>query len=264
MQGETKLEEANAHKASGSIWIFVIISFFLFIWLMMINLQPDFYDESMSFGLDFTTWIIIYCLIMIFFFAIIMVGYFPFQAGTPAAVGAATEDSTKTQEFKAVPSENTEAQPEVLVVEAEAIEVELEEEEGVQTGSVYEGPIKPKLVEYPKKVPGGVYGDTIIRVDYDTKLNLRTLLVRSCMICDRQDKCWEEVRAFLDRDKFLENIECKSGLRRKTKPEPKRKQPPSSEDDDTVEPVEPEEFEETDELKELEELDAEIDELDSE
>ena len=86
---------------------------------------------------------------------------------------------------------------------------------------------KPRLIEYPKKVPGGVYGDTIVRVDPRTKLNLRTLLVRSCMICDRQGKCWEEIQDAIPRDQFLENIECKRGLRHlkgeSTEPSAKKK-----------------------------------------
>jgi hypothetical protein len=103
-----------------------------------------------------------------------------------------------------------EAEP--LVVEAEVVEVEAIEVEEIDSKSPL--PVqKPKLVEYPKKVPGGVYGDTIIRVDPVTKLNLRTLLVRSCMICDRQGKCWDEFMDTVGRDDFLENIDCKKGLR---------------------------------------------------
>lgn len=228
MQGENKLEAAEAHKVSASIWVFVIISFVLFLWLIIMNLEPEFYDDSYSFGIDFTTWIIVGSLIMIFFLVIIMVGYFPPREVTPEAVGASATEPSKTQENTPPVPEPDEAVQEVLVVEAEPVEVEAEFEgaEEVETGKVYEGPIKPKLIEYPKKVPGGVYGDTIVRVDYDTKLNLRTLLIRSCMICDREDKCWEEVKAFLDREKFLENIECKRGLRRKTKPTFKKKSPP--------------------------------------
>jgi hypothetical protein len=86
---------------------------------------------------------------------------------------------------------------------------------------------KPKLVDYPKKVPGGVYGDTVVRVDPYTKLNLRTLLVRSCLICDRQDKCWQEIQDTISRDDFLGNIECKKGLRKLkghgTEPQPLKK-----------------------------------------
>ncbi len=103
---------------------------------------------------------------------------------------------------------------EPLVVEAEIVEVEpieVEPEEDTRSSLRMQ---KPKLVEYPKKVPGGVYGDTIVRVDPLTKLNLRTLLVRSCMICDRQGKCWDEFMDSVPRDEFLDNIECKKGLRR--------------------------------------------------
>jgi hypothetical protein len=33
------------------------------------------------------------------------------------------------------------------------------------------------------------------------------------MICDRQGKCWEEFNETVPRDEFLDNIECKKGLR---------------------------------------------------
>jgi hypothetical protein len=38
--------------------------------------------------------------------------------------------------------------------------------------------IKPKVLEYPTEVEGGIYGDTFIDVDPETVLKLRTLVVR--------------------------------------------------------------------------------------
>ena len=39
------------------------------------------------------------------------------------------------------------------------------------------GKVRPKLIEYPMEVEGGIYGDTFIDVDDETVIKLRTLVV---------------------------------------------------------------------------------------
>jgi hypothetical protein len=130
-----------------------------------------------------------------------------------APQGVVITSSSVGQSFEAAPSEMAVIEAEPIVVEAEIVEVEPEEYEEPEKDTPLKTK-KPRLVEYPKKVPGGVYGDTIVRVDPRTKLNLRTLLVRSCLICDRQERCWEEIQDVVSREDFLDNIECKKGLRK--------------------------------------------------
>ena len=69
-------------------------------------------------------------------------------------------------------------------------------------------------IEYPKKVPGGIYGDVAIDVGQGYRLVMRSLLVRACINCDGQDKCWEKVKGKVPADSFLENVECQAGLKK--------------------------------------------------
>jgi hypothetical protein len=204
--------------------IVLVLGAIFTLWLLMLFMSKDFYDE---FGMELSRemWVYIGSTIMILFIIVLLVAGFPSRAPVPEASGQFTSlaSSTITAPKQGVvisdakPSESEsgamvmEAEP--LVVEAEIVEVEAIEVEEVEMTSSLRMQ-KPKLVEYPKKVPGGVYGDTIVRVDPITKLNLRTLLVRSCMICDRQGKCWEEFMDTVPRGDFLDNIDCKKGLRR--------------------------------------------------
>jgi hypothetical protein len=203
------------------ILIFTILLFFFLVQLIMFS---DFYD---SYGRDITkeNWISGVSLIMLLFIIILLLGGFPSKRAQPqttfASQGQMMPVAPPIQgvepgmavvgtEMAAPPMNVVEAEP--LVVEAEVVEAEPIEAEVEEIDEVLKTK-KPRLIEYPKKVPGGVYGDTIIRVDPRTKFNLRTLLVRSCMICDRQGKCWDEIQDAIPRDQFLENIECKKGLR---------------------------------------------------
>jgi hypothetical protein len=195
-----------------------------FVWLLMLFMDKNFYNQ---YGMDLTKemWRNIGAIIMVALIGILFAMGLPSKSPVPEAAGsgeftsitpAVPKSGVVVSSAPAVesPSQDSgdvvEAEP--LVVEAEIVEVEAIEVEEIHTRSSLKMQ-KAKLVEYPKKVPGGVYGDTIIRADPLTKLNLRTLLVRSCMICDRQGKCWEEFMDTVPRDEFLENTECKKGLR---------------------------------------------------
>jgi hypothetical protein len=205
--------------------IILVIALIFIIWLFLLFTNNDIYN---SFGLNISKqiWVYIASIVLIIFICVLLVAAFPartsiseptFTSATPIPQAAGSQVSRGVVISSGQPIQGSGAmevvEAEPLVVEAEVVEVEpLEEEE-------FEPPKdlklkKPRLIEYPKKVPGGVYGDTIIKVDSRTKLNLRTLLVRSCLICDRQGKCWEEVMDTIPRDEFLENIDCKKGLRK--------------------------------------------------
>ncbi len=222
--GEAVTAPQKTRFPAGSV-IILIFTILLFLFLVQLILVNDFYD---SYGRDITkeNWISGISLIMLLFIIILLLGGFPSRRAQPQAFTSQGQMMPVAPPIEGVepgmavvgtevaaPAMNVvEAEPLVVeaeVVEAEPIEAEVEEisdDEILKTK-------KPRIIDYPKKVPGGVYGDTIIRVDPRTKFNLRTLLVRSCMICDRQGKCWEEIQDAIPRDQFLENIECKKGLR---------------------------------------------------
>ncbi|TRO50210.1 hypothetical protein E2P71_11100 [Candidatus Bathyarchaeota archaeon] len=71
-----------------------------------------------------------------------------------------------------------------------------------------------RVVEYPPKEPGGVYSDTLVRVDENLILNLRILLGKVCHNCEELDDCKRRVEGKLDGDVFLANFECKDGIKR--------------------------------------------------
>jgi hypothetical protein len=68
------------------------------------------------------------------------------------------------------------------------------------------------IVEYPEKVSGGIYADTHLPLGDGRFLKLRTLIARSCLLCEEHDKCFTLVRQDMSADGFDSNIDCKQGL----------------------------------------------------
>ncbi len=74
----------------------------------------------------------------------------------------------------------------------------------------------PRVIEYPPKKSGMVYGDTMIPVGKYMKLKIRTSLVMSCLLCDTQEFCFDEAsEAGMSREEFLANVDCREGLPKK-------------------------------------------------
>ncbi len=74
-------------------------------------------------------------------------------------------------------------------------------------------PAGKEVFEYPPKVSGGIYADSHIPVGEGKFLKLRTIIARSCLLCDEQGKCWDIVRTDMDQDFFQSNVDCKEGLK---------------------------------------------------
>ncbi len=72
----------------------------------------------------------------------------------------------------------------------------------------------PRVIEWEKKDPGGVYSDTLVRVDENLVLNLRTLLGKVCHNCEELDDCKRRLAGKVDDEIFLTNFECKDGLKK--------------------------------------------------
>ena len=72
----------------------------------------------------------------------------------------------------------------------------------------------PRVIEWEKKDPGGVYSDTLVRVDENLVLNLRTLLGKVCHNCEELDDCKRRLAGKVDDEIFLFNFECKDGLKK--------------------------------------------------
>jgi len=70
-----------------------------------------------------------------------------------------------------------------------------------------------RVVEYPAKEPGGVYSDTPMRVDEHLILNFRIILGKVCHNCEELEDCMRRVEGKLDEEAFLNNFECKEGIK---------------------------------------------------
>jgi len=70
-----------------------------------------------------------------------------------------------------------------------------------------------QVMEYPPKASGGIYADSHIPVGEGKFLKFRTLIARSCLLCDEQERCWDIIRHDVDEDSFKSNIDCKQGLK---------------------------------------------------
>ncbi|MDI6917393.1 MAG: hypothetical protein QMC80_06315 [Thermoplasmatales archaeon] len=97
-------------------------------------------------------------------------------------------------------AEETGILPQVEVLE-EAIPPEPELEQDVI-------PENYNIIPYPKEVSGAIYADTFIPLNETEILNMRTFIGRSCLLCDKQEECWENYKNTMTHDEFLSNTEC--------------------------------------------------------
>ena len=74
-------------------------------------------------------------------------------------------------------------------------------------------PVGREVFEYPPKVSGGIYADSHIPIGEGRFLKLRTMIARSCLLCDEQGRCWDIVRTDVEQEFFRSNIDCKEGLK---------------------------------------------------
>jgi hypothetical protein len=199
-------------------WAPFVVALVMFAALVIIYLNPGLLSLS-RFGLDFETLMNIGYLVIVIMLCLLVIWRITLSTEVQEAEALVVEEekapSTKAPAKvrpKRVVKEAAPA-PEVEAVD----EVDEELPEGLhRPEEVIEEGIEdlPRMIEYPKKEPGGVYSDTLIRVDTNLILNLRTLLGKVCHNCEELDDCKRRVKGKLDADVFLFNFECKDGLKR--------------------------------------------------
>jgi hypothetical protein len=190
------------------ILIMPIIAFIALIWLILLRL--DFIPESLTFNLDFETWISLWTVILLLVLVIL--------ACIPQTGKRGTEKVTRVSSKTKKPSSRRE--PSTRITEEKPVEFvplgkgageEPEEESGATlklesepSTSEEKAPVdtakdpetakeptaapaastvtkdKSKLATYvyPSDVDGGLYGDTFIEVDPNSVLKLRVLVVK--------------------------------------------------------------------------------------
>lgn len=82
-------------------------------------------------------------------------------------------------------------------------------------GSAEEAEIKPgkRTIEYPPKITGVIYADTYVTLSDSRDVKVRTMLARTCPLCENKDDCWEKTKGKISEDDFASNMECMEGLR---------------------------------------------------
>ena len=177
---------SNEQGGNGYL-IFPVIGTIFFLLVLGFYVSPELY-LSMGMGLSYAWWSNMAMIVLLIM--LILTGLVHMMRMSPEATEAVTSP------------------PETSASRVEEETVIKPEEEPVASG-------EPRVVEYPQKITGAIYGDVLIKVDPLVKLKLRTLLARSCLLCDHQEKCYKEYGEYVDEDDFLANTECKRYLNKK-------------------------------------------------
>lgn len=96
----------------------------------------------------------------------------------------------------------------VEVAEEEEEELVTEEKPPVVIEAEPPTELPKEIISYPAEVEGAIYADTLVELAYNTTLNLRTFLGRSCLLCPEQALCLEKYKEKLTRESFLASVEC--------------------------------------------------------
>ena len=182
----------------GLIWIIPIIAIILLGWIVYLWFNFDPNDKIMGATLD--DWKIgSIFILMILIVVLILVHPSGKLAGKPESDKRAStagrskkakstsskeSKSTKMVVIEALESEKEtqkvkEAKMESMDTEAQP-DVEGTAEADIADAEIIAPPAKkvtPDILEYPKKIEGGIYGDTFIKVNEGTTLKLRSLVV---------------------------------------------------------------------------------------
>jgi hypothetical protein len=209
--------EARTRK-DKPYWAPFVVALVMFFVLVAFYIDPTLLDFS-KYGLDFDMFMNIGYLIIVIMLCLMFI--WKITLSTEVApdevvvekVAIEKEEEPSEEEYyeeEAPPEEKAKVRPKRVVVEPEEEEIiDIDEEE-----EALEITDLPRMIEYPKKDPGGVYSDTLVRVDENLILNLRTLLGKVCHNCEELEDCKRRVSGKLDDDVFLYNFECKPGLKK--------------------------------------------------
>jgi outer membrane biosynthesis protein TonB len=222
-------------------WLPFVLAIGMLLWLIYLFLNSDVVDKTQF---SFSEWVTISYLVTVVMLIWLLIWKITLntevatEVATEAAVAAATaeEPKKKTRPKPTPPEPATEEE----IAEAEKATAKprkkrvvvasgtsatkkiphddelpegLKRPEDVISEDVEDMADMPRVVEYPKKEPGGVYSDTLLKVDENLILNYRILLGKVCHNCEELDECKRRVEGKLDDDIFLENFECKDGIK---------------------------------------------------
>jgi hypothetical protein len=222
--------ESKGHK-ERPYWLPFVIAAVMLLWLTYLYFTPEAVDRT---DFTFVVWknigylVIVIMLLWLFIWKITL----STEVVTEAEAVAIPEEQVKGKARTRPAEEEEEEEPEErpppkkrpkrVVVKAPASPDSADDEDGELSTGIKaakkppEEDLKdlPRVIEWESKEPGGVYSDTLIRVDDNLVLNLRTLLGKVCHNCEEQEDCRRRILGKVDEDIFLWNFECKEGLKR--------------------------------------------------
>ncbi len=190
----TNAKKANNDKYSESeesttsvgylIWIIPIIAIGILGWIIYLWFNVD--PEEQILGATLADWKIGSIFILMILIVILILVH------PSGKMSSRPEGSKRSKMTKPTPSESKPTKMVVIealepetVAEAQLTEdivkaQKAEDEDEIADAEIIAPPAKnvsPNMIEYPKKVEGGIYGDTFITIDEGETLKLRSLVV---------------------------------------------------------------------------------------
>ncbi len=216
-------------------WLPFVIAFVMWAWLTYLFFYPDIVENTQF---TFSEWVTIGYLVTVIMLVWLLIWKITLntEVTTEAMAAATAMETAKKPQPKTKPVELDEEEEEevpqkapakprkkrvvVAIGSASAAAADLSHDDDLPEGlkrpeDVIDEDIEDMLrvVEYPAKEPGGVYSDTLLKVDDNLVLNYRILLGKVCHNCEELEDCKRRVEDKLDEDVFLFNFECKEGIK---------------------------------------------------
>jgi hypothetical protein len=204
--------EAPKKKGPKGLWIIPLIAFLVFLWMLALKLDlyKPFYFNAND---QVTVWV--GAGIQLAFVVVLSLVYMSKNKFEEEKLEELKKTYVAPEEKVGATSDGGEVDgEELLEVEPEVVEDEDVAAPPVKTVHQSLEDKEHGIVEYPPQITGGIYSDSLIPVGKGKLLKLRTIIARSCLICDKQVECWPKARRVVSKEDFKSNIECKGGLRR--------------------------------------------------
>jgi len=192
----------HSSSLKNAIFILPFIALIALIWLILLKIGE--LPESVTFNWEFNTWLNFWMVILVILIVILIcipqTGEQPKPeevTPTNAETVKKVKKTTKKKPVTMVTVETVDKPVEFVPIgiaddkvksttktKIEPAEVKLSDKEekailaaNIVAPAVKKDKITPKVIEYPKEVEGGIYGDTFINIDNERVLKLRTLVV---------------------------------------------------------------------------------------
>jgi hypothetical protein len=204
--------EAPKKKGPKGLWILPLMAFVVFIWILALKLDlyaPLHFNAADPVPLEIAAGL------QLFFLVVLSIVYMSKNKTEEETLAELKKTYVNPEEKVGASSDGGEVDGEELI-EVVPETVEDEEVQAPPVKTVHQS-LEDKehgIVEYPPQITGGIYSDSLIPVGKGKILKLRTIIARSCLICDKQVECWPKSRRLVSKEDFKSNIECKGGLRR--------------------------------------------------